>query len=306
MIYLLYGQDEYRLNQKLLDIKQGYAKKHSSSLCFETIDLAENDEKVFWSYLNQGILFVSKKFLVVENAFSNLNFKKSFFKRAKEFSHSEDILIFVEKKEIKPTEPFFKALKENGKAQEFPILTGKKLEAFAKNLFTKFGSVITEKALKNLLQYIGSDIWLLSNEIKKLSAFNKEITEKEVDILVKPNLEVEIFKTIDGLVLRNKKQALIALQRYFDSGEKLFYLFSMIAYQMRNLLMVKMAQTNQNISAKDLRMHPFVFRKSSDMVKNVSVEQLKISMQNVFTADLKIKTGQDNPEEAIRSLVLSI
>ncbi|MDO8524167.1 MAG: DNA polymerase III subunit delta [bacterium] len=298
MIYLLYGSDDYRLSQKLKEI--------IGSLCFERIDLIESDEKVFWNYLNQSSLFISKKLLVIENAFSNPDFKKSFFKKTKDLSHSEHILIFVEKKEIKPTDSFLKILKENGKIQEFLVLSGKKLEDWAKNLFIQFGSNITEKALQNLLLFVGNDMWTLSNEIQKLSAFKKEITEKDIVLLVKPNIEVEIFKTIDALVSKNKKQALVSLQRYFDSGENLFKLLSMIAYQMRNLLMVKIAQSNNAISPKELGMHPYVFKKSADMVKNISVEQLKLSLQNVFLADLKIKTGITSPEKVIRSLVLSI
>lgn len=306
MLFLLYGQDEYRLNQKLHEIIDKYSAKYGSSLCFENIDLIENDEKVFWNYLNQSSLFVSKKLLVVENAFSNLNFKKSFLKKIKDISLSEHILIFIEKKEIKPADSFFKDLKENGKIQEFPFLSGKKLEVWAKGQFALAGSAISEKALLILLDQTKNNTRLLSNEIKKLAAFKKEIIEEDVALLVKPNPEVEIFKTIDGLVSRNKKQALIALQRFIDSGESLFKLLSMIAYQMRNLLMVKIAQNNTEFSSKELGIHPYVFRKSADMVRNISVEQLKMSLQNVFMADLKIKTGQESPEKVVRSLVLSI
>jgi len=306
MLYLLYGKDEYRLNQKLLSIKQEYAKKYGSSLCFESIDLIESDEKLFWSYLNQSSLFVSKKLLVIENAFSNLTFKKSFLKKIKELSHSEHILIFIEKKEIKLTDSFFLALKESGKAQGFSILTGKKLENWVKNAFVQFGSNITEEALRNLLEYTGNNLWLLSNEIQKLSAFKKEITKKEVALLVKGSPEVEIFKTIDALVSRNKKEALIAIQRFVDSGESLFYLSSMLAFQMRNLLMVKIAQSSGNFLPKELGMHPFVLKKLTGIARNISVEQLKLSLQNIFTADLKRKTGQESPEGIIKSLILSI
>ena len=297
MIYLLYGSDDYRLSQKLNEIV---------SQSIERIDLFESDEKIFWNYLNQGILFASKKNLVIENAFSNLVFKKSFSKKAQELSLSEHVLIFVEKKEIKPTDSFFKILKENGKTQEFLLLSGKKLEDWVKNLFSQFGSHITDKALQNLLECTLGDMWTLSNEIQKLVTFKNDITEKEVALLVKPNIEIEIFKTVDGLVAKNKKQALTALQKYLDSGENLFKLLSMIAYQMRTLLMIKIAQSSGNFLAKDLGIHPYVFKKLTDVTRNISLEQLKIATQSIFLADLKRKTGQESPEQTVRSLILSI
>lgn len=298
MIYLLYGTDEYRLRQKLNEIV-GF-------LCFEKIDLSQVDEKVFWGYLNQSSLFAVKKLVVIENAFSSLEFKKSFSKKTKELSLSGHILIFIETKEIKPTDRFFATLKENGKVQQFFPLAGKNLEEWVKKLFAQFGSHITDKALKNLLECTGSDMWALSNEVKKLATFRKEITEEDVNLLVDPSIESEIFQTIDSLVSSNKKQAFIALQRFIDSGENLFHLLSMIAYQMRTLLIVKIAQSSDNFLAKDLGIHPYVFKKLTNMARNISLEQLKIAMQSIFLADLKRKTGQESPEQTVRSLVLSI
>ncbi len=204
------------------------------------------------------------------------------------------------------TDGFFIILKKNGKAQEFSALIGKKLEEWARNLFIQFHTNITEKALQNLLLSTGSNLWILSNEIKKLSIFKKDITEKDVALLVMPNIKIEIFQTIDAIALRNKKQALISLQRYLDSGENLVKLLSMIAYQMRSLLMVKIAQSKGNVFAKDIEMNAYVFQKLANIARNISLEQLKISLQNVFINDLKRKTEQLSPEQAVRSLVLSI
>ncbi|MDD5738878.1 MAG: hypothetical protein PHY72_03070 [Candidatus Pacebacteria bacterium] len=306
MIYLLYGPDEYRLIQKLSEAINQYAKKYGSSLVLERIDLLSDKDDLFWEVFYQNSLFVSKKVFILENVFLNSTAKKCFLKKIKKLAGSGHIIFFIERKEIKKNDPFFVALKANGKIQEFLFLSGKKLEAWAKEQFILAGSVISEKALSILLTQVKNDMWLLCNEIKKLSAFKKEIIEKDVYILSKPNIEMEIFKTIEAILSSNKKEALKALQNYFNSQESLFYLSSMLASQARNLLLVKASQNQGNISFNNLDMHPFVFKKSVQAVRNVPIEKLKVLMQKIFLADLEIKTGLKSPEQSVKFLVASI
>lgn len=306
MIFLFYGSDEYRLIQKLSEITGQYVEKYGSSLALERIDLMSGEENFFWESFCQNSLFISKKVFILENAFSNPMVKKSFLKKVKELADSSHIIFFVEKKEIKTDDPFFVSLKENGRVQEFSFLAGRKLEAWAKEQFVLMGSGISDKALSILLSQTKSNMWLLSNEIKKLSAFKKDVTEKDVFMLAKPNIEIEIFKTIDAILSANKKQALLALQRYFDSQESLFYLLSMLAFQARNLLLVKSAQGQENNGPVILNMHPFVFKKAIQITGAVPLERLKALMQKIFLADLEMKTGLLSPEQSIKFLAVSI
>jgi len=306
MIFLLYGPDEYRLNEKLKEIISHYVEKYGSFLVVEKIDLACEQENLFWNNFRQTSLFSQRKVLVVENVFSNVILKKNFLKKAKELSKAEHIIFFVERKEIKAKDPLFLALKENGKVQEFAFLTGKKLEDWAKEQVALAGSTISNEALGILLNQTKNNTWLLFNELQKLVAFQKEITKKDIDILAKPNIEIEIFKIIDAILTANKKEALKALQRYFDSQESLFYLLSMLAFQARNLLLVKLTQTQNNIQPQALSMHPFVFKKASLVVRNVPLVKLQDLIKKIFLADLKIKTGLLSPEQSIKSLAVSI
>ena len=306
MIFLLYGPDEYRLVQKLKEIISRYVEKYGSFLVVERIDLFCEQESLFWDNFHQTSLFSQRKVIVVENVFSNPIAKKEFLKKLNELSTAEHIIFFIEKKAIKEKDSFLMALKEKGKVQEFAFLTGKKLEAFAREQVALAGSTISDEALNIILSQTKNNTWLLFNELQKLVAFKKEITENDIYILAKPNIEIEIFKTIDAILTANKKEALKAQQRYFDSKESLFYLLSMLAFQARNLLLVKLAQTQHNIQPQALGMHPFVFKKASQVVRNVPLNKLQDLMKKIFLADLEIKTGLKSPEQSIKSLAVSI
>jgi len=303
MLYLLYGPDNFRLMQKLQEIEKNYTEKYGSSLSLQRIDIQETDEKTFWDILNQNSLFAVKKLLIVENGFSNPNFKKAISKKIKDLSVLSDVLVFIEKKEIKQTDSFFIAFRENGKVQEFNILTEAKLLVWIKKSFEQNRSTIEDTGAQKLLDYVGNDMWRLNSEIKKLSAFKKNITSKDIEMLVQPKIEVEIFKTIDAFASKNKRLAFKALQNHLDLGENSLYLLSMISFQMRNLLLVKAKPAS---TARDFGMHPSVFRKSIQLSRNFSLEQLKKSLRDILETDRKIKTGQDKPEQALKSLIVAI
>ena len=138
----------------------------------------------------------------------------------------------------------------------------------------------------------------LDNEIKKLSAYGKQIDTVIVDMFVKPSFNSEIFKTIDAMAEGNKKRALQLLEVHLQKGDSPFYLLTMIAYQFRNILLVK--------SGKRSGLHPFVLRKTTALSARFSFNELKGIFQQIFQTDLAIKTGKLAPAQGLRSLVVAL
>ncbi len=127
----------------------------------------------------------------------------------------------------------------------------------------------------------------------------------DIKLLVKPEIETEIFKTIDAISQKDKRKAMSFLKKHLDAGESPLYLLSMIAFGFRNLVLAK----NSSDSAKlknEMNMHPFVIKKSKEAAARFSNEELKKIYQKIFLTDLGIKTGRIQPEEGIKSLVLGI
>ncbi|MDD5433217.1 MAG: DNA polymerase III subunit delta [Candidatus Pacebacteria bacterium] len=306
MIYFLYGPDTFRLIKKLNEIKEQYALQHGSFLVVKRVDLQEESEGACWDFLNQANLFVSQKLLIIENSFFSQSFKKEILKNITSLSQGQDILVFLEYKDIKSNDPFFLALKEKGKAQLFTSLSGVKLKNWVQDCFKQLDSYINEEAQKKLLEYTNSQTWALSNEIRKLSAFSSSITSKEIELLVRPKPEAEIFKTIDSFFANSKKAALKELQKHLDIGESPFYLLSMLSYQIRNLLVVKIATERQDLTFQELGIHPFVFKKLTALSRSFSLVKLKGIFQNIFWTELQIKTGQNSPENALRQLLVMV
>jgi len=327
MIIFLYGPDTYRSGQKLKEIVESHRKIHKSGLNLKYLDIKEEKYEDFERHLQINSMFQEKKLIILKNAFSDQDFKEKFSKNAKKIKELKDIILFYEEDDFPKNNSFLNLLKKQARCQEFRQLAGLKLKNWIKKEFDNyevhpvkppisrgippkaelFNRVkIEPKALELLMNYVGNDLWRLSNEINKLVNYTRHIPlttisnvclvgEKEIKLLVKAKIETDIFKTIDAIALKNKKLALSLIHKHLEKGDSPLYLFSMISFQFRNLLAVKSSIPGRQsfyTLPKIPGIHPYVLRKSFFQAKKFRLDELKKIYQKLFEVDLNIKTGK--------------
>lgn len=307
MIIFLYGEDTYRMKEKMKEIIERYKKIHKSGLNLKYFDYFEDLK----DGMKQISMFKEKKLAIINNLFSKIEFKEKFLEKGKNFTKSEDIILIYQEGEIDKNDSFFKFLKKNAKCQEFRLLRGLKLKNWAKKEFENYKVTIRPAALDKLIEYVGNNLWQMSNEIKKLASYKnkQEIKEEDVELQVRPKIETAIFKTIDAIPQKNKKLAINLIHKHIEKGDSPLYLLSMINYQFRNLLIIKdLIERHKpyNVILKKSGLHPFVVRKSYSQCQKFTFQELKKIYQKIFQVDLDIKTGRIKPEIALDMLIAEL
>lgn len=315
MIIFLYGQDTYRLQQKLNEIINHYKKIHQTGLNLKYYHLPKVDFQEFIEELLQTPIFQEKKLLILADVFSSPEFSEKVLENQQILTNSKDIILFYQKGKVDHKNFLFKFLLKYATFQEFEFLEGEKLKNWLRKEITNLGGKISPKALAKLIDFVGNDSWQLISEIKKLVNYknNETIESEDIELLVRPEIENDIFKTIDAIAFKNKREALILLQRHLEKGDSPLYLLSMISFQFRNLLMIKSHQLGDQLYANDMRIlserlkiHPYVIRKTIQQTKKFTLEELKKIYQKIFETDLAIKTGKIEPETALPLLIAEI
>jgi len=202
-------------------------------------------------------------------------------------------------------------LAKYGKSQNFQLLGGLRLKNWVKKEFKKYSAKIEPEALELLINYIGSDLWQMANEIKKLVSYKKgkEIKIKDIRELVHPKIETDIFKTIDAIAVRDKKRALKLVKKHLEKGDSPSYILAMINFQFRNLLVIKDLMErgkSRGYIMRETKLHPFVVEKTLKLARRFQFKELKKIHQRIFQTDLKIKTGKTTPEAGLEMLILGI
>lgn len=306
MIYFLFGQDTYRSRQKLKEIVEEYKKRHQSGLNFIKINSDEKDLDDFKQNIETVSMFDEKKLIVVEEVFQQPEYFQeellNYLKKRK-ISNDKDLIVVFWDEEIKPENKLFQFLKKKAKTQEFKLLQPHKLREWIKKYIKEQDGNIDNRAVETLIEYVGSDLWRMANELDKLVSYKirdtkYEIRAKDIEKLVKPEIDVNIFNIIDSLGQKNKKQALRLIHDYFKKGESESYLLNRFVYQFRNLIKVK--------SDGKLDMHPFVIKKTQSQARNFSLDELKKIYCKLLEVDLNIKTGKMDTRTALELFVTEL
>lgn len=327
MIIFLYGPDTYRSQQKLNKIAGNYKKIHKTGLNFSTIDFKESDFDNFKQIIESYSIFKEKKLIVFKNLFSSdentIQRLSDYLEKSNLAFSREEIIIIYEKDHPRPEfkgikKTLFEKLIKRAKFQEFELLGGLKLKNWIKKEFSDKNIQINSGALEKIIFYVGNDLWRMSNEIEKLILFKKGeekiIGEKDIDLLVRPRIDANIFKTIDAVANKNKKLALQLINEHIENGETGGYILSMILWQIRNLVKVKtLSQSLNKIQiqrkdrmAKKLKLHPYVVEKTLKESLKFTMEELKKIYQKILEVDYKMKTGKIKPKTAINLFIAEI
>lgn len=311
MIIFLYGPDAYRLKEKLNEMVAEYKEKRKSGLNLKYFEGENLKFEDFWDEMQQASMFKGKKLVILKNIFDNEDFKEKFSADLKKFNQQQDNILICQETKVLAADKLFKALKKYAKAQEFEFLKGIKLKNWVKKEIEKLGGRADANFINKLIDFAGNDSWRLANEIKKLVSFRKKepLQLRDIDVLVQPEIEVDIFKTIDALAQKDKKTAILLIKKHLEIGEPPLKLFGMIVSQFRNLLQVKeMAEKKYSYSEiiKETKLHPFVVKKSLWGVQRFTMPELKKIYQKLFQVDLAIKTGKAVPETALDLFIAEI
>lgn len=315
MIIFLYGSDTYRLKQKLRNILENLKETSFEGVDFRYFNFSKNQAannllsfKNFQEEIKNISLFGQKRIILLNNFFDLPNYKGEFLERIEKLLGEKDILIFVQEGEIPEGNELFRFLKEKARVEEFRELKGLKLKNWLKKEFIKYKTIIKNEALEELINYTEGDMWRLSNEIKKLVNYKagQEITLEDVRSQIQPGVELDIFKTVDAIAQKDKREALKLLHLHLGEGDSPRYLFSMITFQFRNILIIRDLIERGEPFSKILRetsLHPLVIKKSYSQAWRFSLKELKKIYQKLFQLDFQIKIGKIEPETALELFI---
>ncbi len=317
MFYFLYGPDTFRARQKLNEIILHYKSIHKSGLNFVTLDCSRDDFEDFRRVVETVSMFNEKRLIIITDAFSCAPFQEKFLTFLKGRNPSDDkdtIVIFFEGDlSSRASHPFFKALKEAAKVQEFKLLKGAQFKKWLTGRIKEKGITIDIRAFEAFLDAVGDDTWRAASELNKLYAYadGGAINDESVRQLVAPKTETNIFATIDAFAMRDKRRALRLIREHLDRGATEAYLISMLTYQIRNLLIMKGASEKgvmyrTTSLQKTFGLHPYVIRKSDTQARKFTIEELKKIYRALLEVDLDMKLGRRDARVGLELLVANL
>ena len=204
----------------------------------------------------------------------------------------------------------YKAVHELGRIIEFKRTDD---ETLIKWLLKKFGDAglnITRNAMDCLMQYVGDDMNMLSNEAEKLICYrmgHKAIDIDDVKAICVKNIENEIFEMISAIAGKNRHKA---LKHYYDLialKESPMKILSLIAREF-NLMMLVKAIRNEGGGKDDIikscGINPYFVGRYISVSGRFTHEYLKEAVNDCVETETLFKQGRLNDVMGVEMLII--
>lgn len=222
-----------------------------------------------------------------------------------------NVLVLLEG-QINKSSAVFKKLKALAQVREFPLIKGGQLVSWIVDRVRQCGASISRSASAQLADYIGSNLWVLANEIEKLCLYRQgeQITDDDVNEMVSYIRESNVFAAIDALIKRQRSPVIQLMHRLLGDGAAPVYLLFMIARQYRLMVqaldMITAKVPSAEIGEKLNIRSDWALRKLLEQSRKYTMERLKNDYRAILDTDISIKTGRYNAELALDILVMQL
>ncbi|MBI2832325.1 MAG: DNA polymerase III subunit delta [Chloroflexi bacterium] len=329
MLYILTGEDDFSLRQSLDEIKKGAGDLELLATNTTTLDGKQVTPGQLRNVCETMPFLAEKRLVVVTGLLERFEpkgrsaKKKSSTRPAGEKNGSEQfsvalgtipestLLVLMDGK-IGNTNPLFQALSKKAVIKSFQSLKGDDLKKWIQKRVAEEGGSVSPQATDLLAKLVGSDLWIMSNEIDKLISFagGRRIEEEDVKAMVSYAQETNIFTLVDAILDSKTGFAEQLLQRMLQAGVAPAYLLTMLGRQLRMIVQVKELKSQKKsrteMLAKIGSNSEFVLRKTSEQADRYPWERLKEVYRKLLDTDLAIKTGRYHEELALDMLIAEI
>lgn len=207
--------------------------------------------------------------------------------------------------------PLFARLKPLARVTAFPLPTGTNLRQWVQDRASKKGVAIDPAAIGLLTEVVGNNLEAIDNELEKLALYRagKPVRREDVEEMVSYVKEANIFATVDAVLEGRAGMALRLVHQLLDAGRPSAYVLTMLARQVRLLLLAKELRAQRLPVAeigKRLGLARYPLEKTLEQESRFTQEQLLAIYPRLVEADLSIKTGAGDDDTVLDVLIAEL
>ena len=304
-VYFYYGDEDFLIDSQI-ETMRSKLNPDFLSMSFKTFDNPEYSELI--NILRTSPMMFGETLFVI-NSDKYFSSQKNFFDD-KELEDIEDALqnnpeslnvVFVVKlsreegKKLDTRRKLYKILSKfnSEEFQAFKTYKTAEISDWIRRRSKTKDLIIKDDAVNLLIELLGNNLRQFDTELDKLKLIvypEKTVTKKAVEEIAVSNQD--LFNITELIMKNNKDKALLEFKKLTDKKHPLEIL-SAIQTMLRKWILLK---TNSNHSSVELSklvgMHEFVIKQTLQKLKNTPASELVKLKQNLFNAEIRIKSGE--------------
>lgn len=328
MLHIFYGEDDYSIRQALDGIKKSIGDPEALMTNTTVLDGRQATVEELRSACETVPFLADKRLVVVEGLLERFESRgrNSRKKSARQSDQPEEYKTFADVMKQLPdfTElviiggavneknPLLLEIKSAAKMKKFSLLYREQLRAWIEQRVKEAGGNIARAAIDLLARLVGSDLWIMANEIDKLISYTggRAIDEIDVRAVVSYAQEASIFAMIDAVMEFRVKTAQQLLQQLFREGAMPPQILVMLSRQVRIIFQIKEmradGRSRVEIQNKLGITHDFLLNKAWEQADRYSPARVRDVYHRLLETDVAIKTGRLDGEIALNILITEL
>lgn len=317
MIYVIYGDEPFLLEQKLKDIKKEYHIV-DEDMNMNTYDCLETSIKEIVEDCNTSPFLSEFKMVLMKNPYF-LTTQKTKSVNADELALFEEyikqplettvLVIYHPIKNFDERKKLIKLLKKETTYLFFDKLNHQQLKNATIKAIRSRNADIDDLALEVFLSRVPNNLNFIANEVDKLTLYTNTITIADVNLIVSKTLEENAFELVSAIMKKEQTKAISIYKDLMINNEEPIKLIVLIANQLRLLLEVKTLDRkgyNDQEIAKILSVNPYRLKYIRVDSNNYDFNDLMKLLNELSLLDVQIKKGLVDKKRGLELFLMRI
>jgi DNA polymerase-3 subunit delta len=320
-LYLLFGTESFLIHETIQLLIKHVLNEEERDFNLSTYDLEETPIEVALEDAETLPFLGDKRLIILQNPVfltsertkekvdHNINKLGQFLANPAPYSI---VVIAAPYEKLDERKKITKELKRNAETLEAKKLNEQDLRNWIKERVLGNGSQMDEKAIEKMIAIAGTNLFVLTNEIDKMSLYagnEKKIDLQMVEMLVSKTLEQNIFELVEKVVHRKTEEALRIYYDLLKQNEEPLKILALLAGQFRLIYQVKeLARKGygQQQIAGTIKQHPYRVKLAAGQANLFTENELKELMLLFADADYQMKTGGLNKTMIIEMIFFKL
>lgn len=302
MVYTLTGTNSFMLRNELTKVVQNFISEHGDMAC-EQLD----GEEVSYERISEAVqslpFLASRKLVVLRMPGANKQFAGQAEALLTDVPEATDIVI-VEPKLDKRT-AYYKWLRKNTEFKEYNELDARGLAPWVVQFTKEQGSEISLSDAAYLIDRLGVNQQLLSNELRKLALADTKITRDTINQMTEPTPQSKIFDLLDAAFSGQTKKALDLYAEQRSMKVEPQEILAMIGWQLRQVALAKTA-SNKHDLAREGKVSPYSANKTKAIANRLTLQKIKSLVRDLVILDARSKRQPIDLDEALQGYIVTI
>ena len=323
MIYLLYGGDEVSLDERLSGMREEVQPEELRDVNVSVLDGAVVSLEELAATSGAAPFLADRRLVIVRGLLGRYEpqrqARRSERRSLGEWEGLPDVLgrvpdttnlVFAEGA-LNSRNPLLALVRPLAETLTFPVPRHRELPRWIADRARRRGIEIEPRAADALAAAIGGNLRIVDSELEKLSIYrgDERIRYEDVRRMVAYVREANIFAAVDAVLERRPDHAVRHIHRLLDEGREPSYIITMIARQVRLILLARDVR-EQGVPRAEiggrLSLSGFPLQKTLQQEERISSERLAAIHRRLLQADADLKTSAADDALVLDMLVAEL